>query len=69
MRHSPSLPQRLAVSGLFEQDMRKFSDFDYKNARNDWNHAEITFIAQISIEISIFILFFNYYFFTFDDEG
>ena len=35
MRHSSSLPHRLAVSCLFEQDMRKFSDFDNKNARND----------------------------------
>ena len=35
--------------------MHKFSDFDYKNARNDWNPAEITFIPQISREILIFI--------------
>ena len=45
------LPHRHAVSCLFKQDMRKFSDFDYKDPRNDWNHAEITFIAQISREI------------------
>ena len=46
--------------------MRKFSefsDFDYKNARNDCNHAEITPIPQISREISIFILFYNFFFF------
>ena len=36
--------------------MRKFSDFDYKDPRNDWNHAEITFIPQISREILIFIV-------------
>src|SRR4029434_6421375 len=56
----------LAFSRLFEQeDMRKFSDFDYKNARNDWNHAEITFIAQISREILIyFIIFFIFFTFT-----
>src|SRR4029434_1405206 len=55
MSHSSSLPHRLPVSCLFEQDLRKFSDFAYKNARNYWNHAEITFIAQISREILIFI--------------
>ena len=43
--------RNLAVSCLFEQDMRKFSDFDYKNAQNDWNHAEITPIPQIIREI------------------
>ena len=48
VRNCSSLPHRFAVACLFEQDMRKFSDFDYKNARNDWNHAEMTFIAQIS---------------------
>src|SRR4029434_8997351 len=48
--------------------MRKFSefsDFDYKNARNDWNHAENTPIPQISREISIFILFYNFFFLLF----
>ena len=49
--------------------MRKFSDFDYKNARNDWNHAEITFIAQISKEILIFILFYNYFVLLFTMTG
>src|SRR4029434_3229924 len=47
----------------------KFSDFDYKNARNDWNHAEITLIPQISREISIFILFYNFFFFKMTGEA
>ena len=49
-------------SPLFEQDMVKFSDFDYKNDRN---HTTFLFKAQISRYILIFILFYHYLFFTF----
>ena len=61
MRHSSSLPHRL---NLFEPDMRKFNDLIVSNAQNDWNHADITFIAQISREILIyFIIFFFFFYF------
>src|SRR4029434_8718749 len=65
MRHSSSLLHRLAVSCLFEQVMCKFSDFDYKNYRN---HTTFLFKAQISRYILIFILFYDYLFFTFHDD-
>ena len=48
------------VASLFEQDMVKFSDFDYKNNRN---HTKKKFKAKISRYILIFILsLFVFYF-------